>query len=126
MRILTFRVLFERADIVSVLQGPEFEHNIPADIVKKGNPAHDHYLAVFVFTAESQNDGRLLLRAASTTVVGIQRFTTKRLRYQGIQLFSPKAGDFLGKTLQAHYRAQHEDVLEGLEAIIPNYLISIL
>src|SRR5262249_9623853 len=75
-------------------------------------------LAIFVFTAESQDDGRLLLRPASTTVVGVQRYTTKRFVFQGIHV-NPNVTEsqVLMETLRAHYRAAQRDTFERINSI---------
>jgi hypothetical protein len=109
-RTLTFRTVFERASILKLSEEPELEHNHTLKTLREGYAPFDHYLGVFVFTAESQDDGSLLLRAVSTTVVGIQRFTTKRLQLQAVYVAaSPleRDGPFAA-TLRAHYRAADE------------------
>jgi hypothetical protein len=76
MRTLTMRSVFERASILKILEEPEFANTITARVINENKPANDYFLAVLVFTAESQNDGSLLLRVISTTVVGIPSVPT--------------------------------------------------
>ena len=114
MKTLTFRAIFERDSILKLLDEPEFEHNLHRRVICNVKPANDHYLAVFVFTAEPQDDGTILLRAVSTTVVGIQRYTTARLQHQGIYVSKPEETSVLAETLRAHFRAQQEDTIHRL------------
>lgn len=118
MRTLTLRTLLARETLLQVLEEPEFEHNMALGIVRDNFVKCDHYFAIFVFTAESQDDGKLFLRVASTTVVGVQRHTTKRLQYQGVYL-NPNVtdSDVLMETLRAHYRAAQRDTFERINAI---------
>ena len=116
-KLITLRTIFESADVLKLLKEPEFEHNIPLQAVRDVKPLSDHFLAIFVFEAESQYDGSLLLRAISTTVVGIQRYTTKRLRYQGIYVaVNPSEHPVLSDTLRSHFRAQEQDLRERMNA----------
>lgn len=67
----------------------------------------DQFLAIFVFEAEWQNKPTLLLRAISTTVLGIQRYTTKRLARQGVRTISASERDQIPlDVLRDHFRAQ--------------------
>jgi hypothetical protein len=118
MRTLTLRTLLARESLLQVLKEPEFEHNMALGIVKDNFVKCDDYFAIFVFTAESQDDGKLFLRVASTTVVGVQRHTTKRLQYQGVYV-NPNVtdSDVLMETLRAHYRAAQQDTFERINAI---------
>ena len=120
MRTLTLRTIFERATILRLLEEPEFEHNLALSVVRDGDIKNDHYFAVFVFTVEPHEDGCLLLRVASTTVVGIQRYTTKRLYLQGVDVTSkPNESGLLTETLRAHFRAQEQDTSARLGSIGP-------
>jgi hypothetical protein len=104
--------------VLNLLDDPDLAHNLTLHAARDVKPLSDHYLAVFVFMAESQEDGTLLLRAISTTVVGIQRYTTKRLRYQGIYVTeNPNTNHIVWQTLRAHFRAQQEDTDERLRSI---------
>lgn len=118
MRMLTLRALLERGSLLHLLEEPEFGHNIALGIVKDNHVKCDHYFAIFVFTAESKDNGELSLRVASTTVVGVQRHTTKRLRYQGVYL-DPGMTDnhIFMETLRAHYRAAQQETFERMNAI---------
>lgn len=80
-------------------------------------PSGDHDLAIFVFEAEPLGDGSTALRSVSTTVVGIQRYTTTRLRYQGVHIASTPGDGLLMETVRAHYRAQQEDTVERLMSV---------
>jgi hypothetical protein len=120
VRTVTLRTVFERASILELLEDPEFEHNVPYSIDRDNALKSDHYFVVFVFIAESQKDGHLLLRVASTTVVGIQRYTTTRLRYQGVYVTStPNESSLLAETLRAHFRADQEFFAKCVEAAAP-------
>ena len=112
MPTLTLRTIFEEATVLSLLAEPEFAGNYVLLAARDVKPTSDHYLAVFVFSAEPLDDGSRVLRIVSTTVVGIQRYTTTRLQYQGIYLAKPAGDSLLMETLRAHYRAQQEDTLE--------------
>jgi hypothetical protein len=70
---------------------------------------------VFVFAANPWADGTRALQIISTTVVRIQRYTTSRLRYQGIYLARPSGDSLLVDTLRAHFRAQQEDTVENVQ-----------
>lgn len=114
------RSVLERASILKILEEPEFAHTITARVINENKPANDYFFAVLVFTAESQDDGSLLLRVISTTVVGIQRFTTSRLRLQGVYVVAkPHELDLISEALRAHFRAQQEDTNERLASIGP-------
>lgn len=118
-RAITIRTVFERATVLQLLDEPEFTQNTTLQVVQDGNPLNEHYLAVFVYDAESQDDGTIRLRPISTTVAGIQRFTAKRLFYQGIYAASnPDKDQLLFETLRAHYRAGQQDLKER---ILSNY-----
>lgn len=117
-RTITMRTIFDRATILRLLDEREFEHNTSLRVVKDGNPHNEHYLALFVYDAESQNDGTMLLRPVSTTVLGIQRFTTTRLRYQGVYVsHAPERDELLFETLRAHYRAAQQDLVERIHSM---------
>jgi hypothetical protein len=62
-------------------------------------------------------DGGVALRIVSTTVLGIQRYTTTRLRYQGVHITKTPGEGLLIETLRAHYRAQQEDTMERLMSV---------
>ena len=114
---LTIRTVFERATVLSLLAESEFASNYNLQAQRDVKPASDHYLAVFVFAAEPLGDGSMALRTVSTTVVGIQRYTTTRLRYEGVYIASPPGEGLLLETLRAHYRAQQEDTMERLMSV---------
>lgn len=57
MKTFTLRTLLGRENLLQLLEEPEFEHNIALGIVKDNFVKCDHYFAIFVFTAESQDDG---------------------------------------------------------------------
>jgi len=92
MTTLTLRTIFEEATVLSLLAEPEFAGNYVLLAARDVKPTSDHYLAVFAFSAEPVDDGSRVLRIISTTVVGIQRYTTTRLQYQGIHLAKPGGG----------------------------------
>jgi hypothetical protein len=117
-RLITLRTIFESDDVFRLLEEPEFAHNTSLHAARDIKPFSDHFLAIFVFEAESQYDGSLLLRAISTTVVGIQRYTTKRLQHQGIYVATnPDEHPILPGTLRAHFHAREEDLRERLNSI---------
>ena len=117
MTTLTLRAIFEEATVLSLLAEPEFAGNYTLLAARDVKPTSDHFLAVFVFSAEPMEDGSRVLRIVSTTVVGIQRYTTTRLRYQGVHIANPAGDSLLMETLRAHYRAQQEDTLERFMSV---------
>jgi len=117
MAILTLRAIFEAETVLSLLDEPEFAHNLSLQAARDVKPISDHYLAVFVFSAEALDDGTRALRVVSTTVLGIQRYTTTRLRYQGVYPAFADGESLLMDTLRAHYRAQQQDTIERLGSI---------
>lgn len=117
MMALTIRTIFERATVLLLLDEPEFTGNYTLQAERDVKPSIDHHLAVFVFEAEPLDDGRMALRTVSTTVCGIQRCTTTRLRYQGVHITRTPGKGLLIETLRAHYRAQQEDTMERLMSV---------
>ena len=117
MTNLTLRAIFEEATVLSLLDEPEFAGNYELLAARDVKPRSDHFLAVVVFSAEPLEDGSRLLQIVSTTVVGIQRYTTTRLRYQGVHVTNPVGDSLLMETLRAHYRAQQEDTLERFMSV---------
>ena len=118
MGFLTIRTVFERATVLALLNEKEFEGNIALSAAADVKPFNDHYFAVFVIQTEPDGSGNLILNAASSTVVGIQRYTVTRLRYQGIYVMSnPGPNGLLCELLRAHYRAEQEDTLERFSTI---------
>jgi hypothetical protein len=117
MMALTIRAVFERATVLSLLDGPELADNYALQAERDIKPASDHYLAVFVFAAEPLGDGGMALRIVSTTVLGIQRYTTTRLKYQGVHITNPPREGLLMETLRAHFRAHQEDTLERFMSV---------
>ena len=117
MPTLTFRTVFEKATVLSLLAEPEFAGNWALQVARDVKPTSDHYFAIFVFAGEPLGDGSMALHIVSTTVVGIQRYTTTRLSYQGIYRSQPDGGDLLMETLRAHYRAQQEDTMERCASV---------
>jgi hypothetical protein len=117
MTTLTLRTIFEEATVLSLLAEPEFAGNYALLAARDVKPTSDHFFAVFVFSAEPLEDASRALRIVSTTVVGIQRYTTTRLRYQGVHIASPAGDSLLMETLRAHYRAQQEDTLERFMSV---------
>lgn len=120
MMALTIRTVFEKTTILSLLAEPEFVGNYALQAERDVKPTSDHYLAVFVFAAEPSREGMMALRTVSTTVVGIQRYTTTRLRYQGVHTAKTPVEGLLMETLRAHYRAQQEDTLERFMSVSSN------
>jgi hypothetical protein len=114
---ITIHASFDKATVLSLLAEPEFAGNYALQAERDVKPASDHYLAVFVFAAEPLGDGRLALRAVSTTIIGIQRYTATRLKYQGVHMARSPGDDLLMETLRAHYRAQQEDALERVMSV---------
>jgi hypothetical protein len=117
MVALTIRTVFERVTVLSLLSEPGFADNYSLQAQRDVKPLSDHYLAIFVFDAEPLGDGRMALRPVSTTVVGIQRYTTTRLKYQGVHIANPPGEGLLMETLRAPYRAQQEDTLERFKSV---------
>jgi hypothetical protein len=117
MAILTLRTSFEAETVLGLLNEPEFAHNLSLRAARDVKPTSDHYLAVFVFSAEPLDDGTRVLRVLSTTVLGIQRYTTPRLRYQGVYTAQLDGESLLMGALRAHYRAQQQDTIERMRSI---------
>jgi hypothetical protein len=117
IQTITLRTLFDRATVLKLLEEPELAHNLALRAIRDITPFNDHYLAIFVFSAKPLDDGTLLLRATSTTVVGIRRDTTIRMRHQGIYLTKGATRTILSQTLRAHFRAQQEGINERLASI---------
>ena len=117
-KIVTLRTIFSSSTVLDLLDEPEFADNLTLKAARDVEPRNDQYFAVFVFAAESQADGTLLLEPISTTVVGIQRYSTNRLRSQGIYATAdPSANPILSGTLRAHFRAKQEDLKERLASV---------
>jgi hypothetical protein len=117
MKVMTLRVVFERSVITGLRNEPEFRTNLTLQSTDL-KPPNDHYIAVFVFAMEPGEHGNSSLRVLSTTVAGIQRFTTKRLHYQGIYVEpAPTPGGVLLETLRSHYRACEEDTKRRMMSI---------
>jgi hypothetical protein len=117
MATLTLRAVFDQTTVLGLLTEREFADNWALKAARDVKPTSDHYLAVFVFSAEPLEDGSRALRVISTTVVGIQRYTTTRLRYQGIYIAQASGDSLLMDTLRAHYRAQQEDTMERFQSV---------
>ena len=117
MATLTVRAVFEAATVLGLLDEPEFQDNITLQAARNVKPISDQFFAVFVFSTEPQPDGTRVLRTISTTVVGIQRYTTTRLGYQGIYPTQTSGDGVLRETLRAHYRAQQEATMERLNSV---------
>lgn len=111
-------MVLERDALLSLMDEPELKHNITLKAQRDVKPFSDNYLAVFVFSAESQGDGTLVLQPISTTVVGIQRYTTARLRYQGVHLIKNLDGfPLVAGTLLSHYKGVQTDLDERFRSI---------
>lgn len=117
MAILTLRIVFEAETVLGLLDEPEFALNIALQAARDVKPTSDAYLAIFVFGAEPLDDRTRALRIISTTVLGIQRYTVTRLRYQGVYLARADQDILLMDTLRAHYRAQQEDTMERFQSV---------
>lgn len=114
---LTLRAVFDAVTALGLLDEPELADNLALQAARNVKPTSDHFLAVFVFAANPRADGTRELQIISTTVVGIQQYTTARLRYQGIYLARPSGDSLLMDTLRAHFRAQQEDTVERLNYV---------
>ena len=117
MAILTLRTIFEAGTVLGLLEEPGFAHNVALQAAREVKPTSDHYLAVFVFSAEPLDDGTRVLRIISTTVLGVQRYTTTRLRYQSVYPAEAAGDSLLMETLRAHFRAQQEDTMERFQSV---------
>ena len=117
MATLTLRTVFEAEAVLGLLNEPEFAHNVVLQAARDVKPTSDAYLAIFVFSAEPLDDGTRALRVISTTVLGIQRYTVTRLRYQGVYPAHADGDSLLMDTLRAHYRAQQEDTMERFQSV---------
>ena len=114
--ILTMRAIFERGSILKLLEEPEFKDNLHAGVIRSNRILSDHYFAVFVFASQPQEGGRLLLRVVSTTLVGIQQYTTTRLHDQGVRDAGGVETHLVAETLRAHFRAEQEDTAQRMMA----------
>jgi hypothetical protein len=117
MATLTLRAVFEAGTVLGLLDEPEFADNVALRAARDVKPSGDHYLAVFIFGAEPLDDGTRALRIISTTVLGIQRYITTRLLYQGVYPAHAEGDSLLMETLRAHYRAQQEDTMERFHSV---------
>jgi hypothetical protein len=112
------RVVFERADVLCLLDEPDFAANANLHAERDVKPFSDHFLAIFVFEAQSQDDDTLLLRVVSTSVLGIQRYTTRRLQNQRVEIIlRPHAHELFAQTLRAHFLAQEQLLQERLSYV---------
>ena len=126
MRMLTVRVVRSRESILKLLEGPGFgpgrcgSYDVAFAPYLDDSPKNDHCLCVFVYAAESQENTTQLLHILSTTVVGIQRYTTSRLRRSGSSVwFVPDLDeiDFLAETLRAHFRWVKDDTHQRIASM---------
>ena len=118
MGFLTIRTVFDRETVLGLLTENEFRSNLALGAAANMRPFNDHYLGFFVLRTEPSGQGDLMLHIASSTVVGIQRYTTTRLKYQGIYLApNPRPDGLLVELLRAHYRGEEEDTFERLSSI---------
>jgi hypothetical protein len=116
MDCITIRVVFERRVVEELAEEYEFRDNADIAAVCTVKPLSDHFLAVFVVKTEPADDHCLSLTVLSTTVVGVQRYTTSRLRYQGVHLLTaPRADGLLVNLLRAHFRAAGTRTQRALE-----------
>jgi hypothetical protein len=109
------RAVYERETVIGLLTENAFRGNIALSAAADVKPFNDHYLAVFVLQTEPSDQAQLTLSIVSSTVVGIQRYTTKRLSYQGIHLISnPQIDGLFVELLRAHYRGAQQDTEERI------------
>jgi hypothetical protein len=112
------RAVFSLNVVLKIAQETEFEHNICAGTIRTNLLKVDDYLGVFVFEANSQGDGTMVLTTLSTTLLGIQRYTTKRLYAQGIYTVPTLEDDsILREIIKSHIRAADEDTMARLEIV---------
>lgn len=110
-KVVTIRFIFDRNVLLDLLEEQEFEQNLSLRAKCHADPPSDQFLAIFVFEILPGTDGALRLVAISTTVLGIQRYTTKRLNFQGVYFMSEADWDgILAETLRAHFRAEGQDL----------------
>lgn len=113
VKFLTLRAVVKKETLLRVLKmsGRTFISGIiPSDEIG------DHFFITFFFSAEPHAESSLLLTLVSSTIVGIQRYTTKRLEYQGIHLIEVVRDDsLLSEAIVAHFVAKEEDTRAVLE-----------
>jgi hypothetical protein len=118
MRAITFRVVFESSVIFGLLDETEFASNLTLMAARDVKPVSEHFLGVFVLSVEPLGDGTLRLTVLSTTVLGVQRYTTTRLRHQGVHIMvALNMPEWVLETLRAHYRGVDQDVNERLRSM---------
>jgi len=106
MEPLTFRFVLERKALELLFAEKEFREHIGLSASLIVKPVAEHFLVICVFAAHPRPGGKTSLQILSTTVLGIQRYTTTRLRYQGVYVLERPAFDgFLMEAIRAHYRA---------------------
>jgi len=111
-KYLTLRTIFERATVLGLRQEREFRDSQDLLAEESVQPFNDAYLAVFTLQAEATGDGMLKLRIVSTTVLGIQRYSIKRLLWQRVYV-SPAGDGLLTDLLRAHYRHRHHKLIDA-------------
>jgi hypothetical protein len=111
-KYLTLRTVFERATVLSLRLEREFRDSQDLLAEESVQPFNDAYLAIFTLQAEATDEGMLKLRIVSTTVLGIQRYTIKRLLWQNVYM-SPGGDGLMMNLLRAHYRHRHRKMTEA-------------
>jgi len=112
MSTLTLRSIFEESAVLSLWAEAEFADNYALQASRDLKPKSDHFLPNLRVRGRAVDDGSMALCIVSTTVLGIQRYTTTRLRHQGVQVLKPDADCLTMETIRAHYRAQQDVTLE--------------
>jgi hypothetical protein len=115
-KYLTFRTVFARPTVIGLLQERGFRDSQVLAAEESVKPFNDAYLAVFTLQAEATEDGMLKLRIASTTVLGIQRYSINRLRWQRVHEHSGGDG-LMMDLLRAHYMYQDRRLNETFATI---------
>jgi len=115
-KYLTVRTVFERATVLGLLQEREFQANQELSAEASVKPLSDAFLAVFTLQAEATDDGMLRLRIVSTTVLGIQRYSIKRLQWQHVNVHPGEDG-LVMDLLRAHFRHRERKLNEALATI---------
>lgn len=117
-KVLTMRFILDRNVLLDLLEEQGFAENLSLRAKCHADPPYDQFLAIFVFEAVPQEGGALRMSAISTTVLGFQRYTTKRLTFQGVYSMSEADWDgILADTLRAHFRAQGQDLAARLRSL---------
>lgn len=118
-KFLTLRTIFDRATVIGLRSEPEFRDSVELLAEESVQPTNDAYLAIFTLVAESTEARMLKLRIASTAVLGIQRYSIKRLNWQNVFVHGGEVGLFM-EMLRCHFRHRQRKLDEMFMAVGPS------